>query len=78
MRFSEGVRINAIFFEDDCVIRVGESCDEIIVSMEHGERDFVPWLEVWKDGQCVSMWNAAAVCGIEPQKIDYSGYSEHL
>ena len=66
MQFSQGDLLNAIFFEDEQIIRAGIHCDSIIVSMEAGQMAGVPWFEVWKDGKCVSKWNAAKVEGVEP------------
>ena len=62
--FTNGDLVEVICFDDDQEIRVGRECDSIIVVMENGQMAGVPWLQVWKDGQLVSKWNAAKVQGV--------------
>ena len=64
MTFKEGQQLAGICFEGDSVLKVGESCDLIIVSMEHGQMDRVPWFEVWNNGEITSKWNAAQCEGV--------------
>ncbi len=64
MEFKNGEQLASIVIKDDSVIRVGEQCDSIIVSMESGQMAGVPWFEVWRDGKLISKWNAAACEGV--------------
>jgi hypothetical protein len=64
MVFKNGEQLAGVCFEGDTVIKVGEQCDSIIVSMESGQMAGVPWFEVWKDGKIISKWNAAKCEGV--------------
>lgn len=64
MKFEDGQLLNAIYLTDGDVIAVGSQCDSIIVSMENGQMGYVPWFEVWKDGQINSKWNATMCEGV--------------
>jgi len=64
MPFKEGEKLAGIYFEDEQILKVGEHCDSIVVSMETGQMAYVPWFEVWKDGKIVSKWNAAKCAGV--------------
>lgn len=64
MQFEQGENLAGICFEDEQVLKVGEHCDSIIVSMENGQMAGVPWFEVWKDGKIISKWNGAKCEGV--------------
>lgn len=64
MQFEQGEQLVGICFEGDQVLKAGEHCDSIIVSMENGQMAGVPWFEVWKDGKMISKWNAAKTEGV--------------
>jgi len=64
MIFLQGEQLAGIWFEDGQILKAGEHCDSIIVSMENGQMAGVPWFEVWKDGKLISKWNAAKVEGV--------------
>jgi len=64
MGFEVGQHLQAICWPNDVMIKVGESCDDIVVIMEHGQMAGVPWFGVIKNGQVVSKWNAALCEGV--------------
>ncbi len=64
MKFKQDDKIATIFFDDDVLLEVGKSCDSIVVCMENGQMEGVPWFEVWKDGKIISKWNAAKCKGV--------------
>jgi len=64
MQFEQGEQLAAAFFDDGQVLKVGDHCDSIVVSMEAGQMAGVPWFEVWKDGKMISKWNAAKCEGV--------------
>lgn len=64
MNFENGEQLAAICFDANNVLKVGEHCDSIIVSMESGQMSEVPWFEVWSHGVLISKWNAAKCEGV--------------
>lgn len=65
MKFADGQLLTTIYLPDGDMIRAGSRiCDTIIVTMENGQMDGVPWFEVWNDGKCVSKWNGAQIVGV--------------
>lgn len=64
MQFEQGEQLAGIYFEGEQILKAGEHCDSIIVSMENGQMSDVPWFEVWKDGKMISKWNAAKCEGV--------------
>lgn len=63
--FTHGEPIRALFFEGDTEIRSGASCDHIVTVMEPYITSFMPWFEVWRDGEVISKWNSVHVSGVE-------------
>ena len=62
--FKQGDLVKKLVFQDESTFEVGGSCDMIVVVMENGQMDRVPWFEVFKDGKLHSKWNGALVQGI--------------
>lgn len=63
----QGTELQAIFFpgEDGCRFAVGcDKCTKLIVHMEAGQCSGVPWIEVYKDGELQSSWNAVHIAGV--------------
>jgi len=63
--FEQGQRVTAIFFNDEQLHRVGETCESIIVSMENGQMAEVPWFVVTDNIGKATMWNGALLEGVE-------------
>ena len=64
---SEGQRINAIFWPDDAKIMVDpkSGAKEMVVSMQPGQGEMVPWIKVYfKDGR-ESLVNCALLATVE-------------
>jgi hypothetical protein len=60
-RFFEGQIVQALFFNDDSRLIVGENgVTKITVVME----GVVPWFAVFDDHRIVSKWNSAYVAGV--------------
>ena len=65
-RFKEGEEVQALYFQDEQIIRVGvRNTTKIVVVMENGQMAGVPWFAVFEGDKLTTKYNGALLEGVE-------------